>query len=95
MTRSAFEKILDKKLDSLKEDLASKDDIRGPLNVIKDQQLKISILESRLGLMQKYVSHLQKTADEQEQYHRRLCLQINIVEIKEGEPETGKDCLKK
>lgn len=95
MTRSAFEKILDKKLDSLKEDLASKDDIQGLLNVIKDQQSKINILESRLVLMEKYVSHLQKTADEQEQYQRRLCLRINNVEIKAGEPETGEDCLKK
>ena len=38
MTRSTFEKILDKKLDSLKEDLASKDDIQGLLDVIKEQQ---------------------------------------------------------
>ena len=95
MTRTAFEKILDKKLDSLKEDLASKDDIQGLLNVIKEQQSKINILESRLVLMEKYVSHLQKSADEQEQYQRRLCLRINNVEFKKGEPESGEDCLKK
>ena len=94
MTRTAFEKILDKKLDSLKEDLASKDDIQGLLGVIKEQQSKINFLESRLVLMEKYVGHLQKTADEQERYQRRLCLRINNVEIKAGEPESGENCLK-
>ena len=64
-------------------------------DVTKGEQLKINILESRLVLMEKYVGHLQKTADEQEQYWRRLRLRMSDVEIKAGEPELGEDCLKK
>eukprot|EP00794_Sanderia_malayensis_P002001 gene2001-2276_t len=94
-SRSAFENILDSKLESLKQDLASKEHVKELLGVIKDQQSKINILESRVVLLEKYVSHLEKTMDDQEQYQCRLCLRVNNVEIKLGETETAGDCLEK
>ena len=67
MTRSAFEEVLDRKLDSLKEDLATKDDIKDLKAVIEDQKAKIDVLESKIVLMERYVSQLQRASDDQEQ----------------------------
>ena len=94
MTRSAFEEVLDRKLDSLKEDLAKKDDIKDLKAVIEDQKAKIDVLESKIVLMERYVSQLQRASDDQEQYQRRLCLRLNGVEVKKGDGESGEECLK-
>ena len=40
-------------------------------------------------------SFRKNTFSTQTKYQRRLCLRINNVEFKEGEPELGEDCLKK
>lgn len=95
MTRSDFEDILDRKLVSLKEDLATKDDIKDLKAVIEDQKAKIDVLESKIVLMERYVSQLQRASDDQEQYQRRLCLRINGIEVKNGNGESGEDCLEK
>ena len=94
MTRSAFEEILDRKLDSLKEDLATKDDIKDLKAVIEDQKAKIDVLESKIVLMERYVSQLQRASDDQEQYQRRLCLRLNGAKVKTGDGESGEECLK-
>ena len=94
MTRSAFEEVLDRKLDSLKEDLATKDDIKDLKAVIEDQKAEIDVLESKIVLMERYVSQPQRASDDQEQYQRRLCLRLNGVEVKKGDGESGEECLK-
>lgn len=95
ITRAVFEDILVQKLDALKADLATKDCIQGLKDVIEAQKMEINKLESRVVIMERYVAQLQRSADEQEQYQRRLCLRINGVEVEDGKEETGNDCLNK
>ncbi len=59
------------------------------LAVISKQISKIEKLESKFAVMERCIVHLQQSTDDEEQYHRRLCLRINGVE------ETGQDCLEK
>ena len=95
ITKTDFESILVQKLDSLKADLATKECIQGLKDVIEAQKIEINKLESRVVIMERYVAQLQRSADEQEQYQRRLCLRINGVEVEPGKEETGNDCLNK
>ena len=90
---STLEDVLDRKLASLKDDLATKDDIKDLKDVIKDQKSKIDALESRIVLMEKYMKHLERASDEQEQYQRRICLRLNSVEVEEGANETSEECI--
>ena len=95
ITRADFEKILDDKLNGLKEDLATKECIQQLLAVIGAQNSKIEELESKIVVMERYIAQLQRSTDDQEQYQRRLCLRINGVEVTPGKEETGQDCLEK
>ena len=95
ITHADFEKILDDKLNGLKEDLATKECIQQLLAVIGAQNSKIEELESKIVVMERYIAQLQRSTDDQEQYQRRLCLRINGVEVTPGKEETGQDCLEK
>lgn len=41
------------------------------------------------------IEDLELRCDDNEQYHRRLCLRFNGMELKEGRNESGEECLKK
>lgn len=73
--------------------MATKDCIQGLHDIITKQNEKIEVLESRIAMMERYVSHLEQGVDDQEQYNRRLCLRIDGIEIEED--ESGEKCLKK
>ena len=60
------------------------------------QNSKIDALEAKVAMMESYIAHMENGIDEQEQYNRRLCLRIDgIVPPKQGQSETGDQCLKK
>ena len=54
--------------------------------------MEINKLESRVVIMERHVAQLQRSADEQKQYQRRLCLRINGVEVEPGKEESGMTC---
>ena len=43
--------------------------------------------------MEKYIKHLERASDKQEQYQRRMCLRLNGAEVDEGANETSEECL--
>ena len=76
--------------------MATKDCIKDLHDTIVQQNAKIDALEAKVAILESYIAHMQNGIDEQEQYNRRLCLRIDgITPPKQGQSETGDQCLKK
>ena len=88
-----YQEYFDTKFAELEKTMATKDCIQGLHDIITKQNEKIDILESRIAIMERYVSQLEKGVDDQEQYNRRLCLRIDGIEMEDD--ESGEKCLKK
>ena len=88
-----YQEYFDMQFAEMKKIMATKDCIKGLQDVIMKQNDKIDVLESRIAVMERYISKLEKGVDDQEQYNRRLCLRIDGIDMEEN--ETGEICLKK
>ena len=76
--------------------MATKDCIKDLHDTIVQQNAKIDALEAKVTMMESFIAHMENGIDEQEQYNRRLCLRIDgITPPKQGQNETGDQCLKK
>lgn len=96
LSEDKFQKILNEKLDKLHESMATKDCIKQLSDKIDQQNEKIDILEAKVAVMERYIRNLEQSVDDQEQYHRRLCLRIEgIPAVGEGKSESGEQCLTK
>ena len=73
--------------------MATKDCIKTLHGTIKHQSERIEVLESKMAIMEKYIKHLEKGVDDQEQYTRCLCLRIDG--IAPDEKESSEECLEK
>ena len=92
--KEVFQTML-KKINDITEKMATKDCINNLLTIIDEQKLKIEQLESKV-VMESYIAQLYKSQEKADQYQRRLCLRINGIDIpKDGEKETGDECLSK
>ena len=58
---------------------------------MSQQDLRISTLEARIVMLEKYIERIEDRNEENEQYQRRLCLRINGIEV--SDDESGDDCL--
>ncbi len=83
----------DAKFAELQRAMATKECIQTLHDTIKSQNERIEILESKMTLMEKYITYLEKGVDDQEQYNRRLCLRIDGIATEER--ESGEKCLAK
>ena len=76
--------------------MATKDCIKQLSDKINQQNEKIDVLEAKIAIMENYITKLEQSVDDQEQYHRRLCLRIEgIPAAGEGKSESGDQCLAK
>ena len=76
--------------------VATKDCISNLLKTIEDQSKKISILEDRIAVMESHISRLRMANDNTEQYHRRLCLRIDGIDLLPAvQKESAEECLQK
>ena len=63
---------------------------------VAKQDERIDVLEDRVAMLESHVQHLQKSHESQEQYSRRLCLQIDGIEPpKRGDHEKAEQYLDK
>ena len=90
---SSLEDVLDRKLTEHLKDLATKDCIESLKKTVSQQDLRISTLEARIVMLEKYIERIEDRNEENEQYQRRLCLRINGIEM--SDDESGEDCLDK
>ena len=91
-----FQQLLYEKLGKLHESMATKDCIKQLSDKINQQNEKIDILEAKVAVMENYIRKLEQSVDDQEQYHRRLCLRIDgIPAAAPGKSESGEQCLTK
>jgi len=88
-----YQEYFDTKFEELKKTMATKDCIKTLHETIKHQSERIEVLESKMAIMEKYIKHLEKGVDDQEQYTRRLCLRIDG--IAPDEKESSEECLEK
>ena len=88
-----YQEYFDTKFEELKKTTATKDCIKTLHETIKHQSERIEVLESKMAIMEKYIKHLEKGVDDQEQYTRRLCLRIDG--IAPDEKESSEECLGK
>ena len=96
MTVPKYQEYFDKRFDEIQAKMATKDSIKDLHDTIVQQNSKIDALEAKVEMMESYIAHMENGIDEQEQYNRRLCLRIDgIVPPKQGQSETGDQCLKK
>ena len=96
LSEDRFQQILDEKLHKLHESMATKDCIQQLFDKINQQNEKIDILEAKVAVMENYIRKLEQSVDDQEQYHRRLCLRIEgIPAAEKGKGESGEQCLAK
>ena len=85
-----FKQLLDEKRDKLHKTMATKDCIKQLSDKIHQQNERIDILEAKVAVMEKYIRKLEQNVDDQEQYHRRLCLRIDgIPAAGQGKSEFG------
>ncbi len=91
-----FQKLLDEKLDKIEKSMATKDCIKQLSDKINQQNERIDILEAKVAVMESYIRNLEQSVDDQEQYHRRLCLRIDgIPAAEKDKSESGEQCLEK
>lgn len=96
MTVPKYQEYFDKRFDEIQAKMATKDCIKDLHDTIVQQNSKIDALEAKVAMMESYIAHMENGIDEQEQYNRRLCLRIDgIAPPKQGQSETGDQCLKK
>ena len=96
LSEDRFQQILDEKLHKLHESMATKDCIQQLSDKINQQNEKIDILEAKVAVMENYIRKLEQSMDDQEQYHRRLCLRIEgIPAAEKGKSESSEQCVAK
>ena len=97
MVNEALKSYLDAKFDAIASNMATKDCLKSLSATIARQDEKISILESKVAILEKHVEALSRKANNQEQYNRRLCLRINGIPLPRinNESESADECLNK
>ncbi len=96
MTIPKYQEYFDKRFDEIQAKMATKDCIKELHETIVKQNSKIDALEAKVAMLESYIAHMENGIDEQEQYNRRLCLRIDgIATPRQGQIETGEQCLKK
>ena len=73
--------------------MATKDCIKTLDETNKNTGERIEVLESKVAIMEKYIKHIEKGIDNQEQYTHHLCLRIDSIAPDEN--ESGRECLEK
>ena len=73
-------KSLEELLDKFKEGIISKFEDK-----LREQNLKIQELESKIHSQENAFKKLERISDDNEQYSRRSCLRIHGIEFKEGD----------
>ena len=88
-----YQDCFDAELAELKKNMATKDCIQSLRDTILKQNEEVSVLQSKVEVMERYVCQLQKKADDQEQYNKRLRLRFDGIAL-EGN-NTAERCFMK